>query len=139
VKINKNWNGTREQYYAVKKVNSPNKLVLNNGLTIKLIGIKPIKDKTNQAIEFLKDKTKGQKVFIKFDNVKYDQNNFLLCYLYLKNNTFLNAHLLSSGYVDLDDSVPIKYLSKFKGIKQKVLDANQSLSCLSANRQALRS
>jgi modification methylase len=45
---------------------------LDNGLKIKLIGVKPKPEKNAEAIKFLKEKLKGQKVFIKFDDVKYD-------------------------------------------------------------------
>ena len=105
---------TDMRYYNVKKVISPNMLELNNGLIIKLLGINIIEDKKSDAINFLKQKTKGQKVFLRFDDVKYDQENNLLCYLYLKNKTFLNAHIVKSGLVDVDLSSEYKYKSSFK-------------------------
>ncbi|QSZ27437.1 hypothetical protein ACETAC_00420 [Aceticella autotrophica] len=44
---------------------------------------------------------------IKFDTVKYDKDNNLLCYLYLKNKTFINGHLIKSNLVDVDISETI--------------------------------
>jgi len=104
---------TRQEYYNVKKIISPNKLILNNGLKIKLLGIKEKLETKNDAVEFLKDKTKGQKVFMKFDRKKYDEDNNLLCYLYLFNKTFLNAHLIKQGVVNVDSSSDYKYKNRF--------------------------
>ena len=40
------------------------------------------KDQLNDLIEFLKTKTNRQKVFLKYDSLKHDQDDNLLCYLY---------------------------------------------------------
>ena len=97
----------------MKEVISPKILILNNGLKIRLLGIKERPEKNGGAIQFLKEKALGQKVFIKFDTIKYDEENNLLCYLYLQNKTFLNAHLIRSGLVDVDMEFDYKYKSKF--------------------------
>jgi len=99
--------------YAVKGIISPEKLLLDNDLTIKLIGVKTNFERINDAIKFLQSKLKNQKVFIKFDSLKYDQKNNLLCYLYLKNKTFINAHLIKNKLVDIDNSFDYKYKIKF--------------------------
>lgn len=103
----------REEYYTVREIPSPERLVLNNGLTVKLLGVKEKPETKAQAIEFLKDKTHGQKVFMKFDTAKYDRDNNLLCYLYLQNKTFLNAHLIKAGLVDVDRTLDYKFKSNF--------------------------
>ncbi len=110
----------REDYYSVKQVIGPEVLVLDNGLKIRLIGVKEKPEKNMEAIKFLKEKTRGQKVFLNFDNIKYDKgnekydkDNELFCYLYLRNKTFINAHLIKNGLVDVDISFDYKYKSKF--------------------------
>lgn len=103
----------RETYYSVEQIISPELIKLNNDLCVRLIGVKVKKTANGQAIDFLREKTKGQKVFIKFDNQKYDENNNLLCYLYLKNKTFINAHLIKKGLADVDISQNFKYKDKF--------------------------
>ncbi len=103
----------RETYYTVKEIISPEKLVLNNGLKIRLLGIKEKPEKNGEAVQFLREKTKRQRVFMKFDAPKYDEENNLLCYLYLRNKTFLNAHLIKNGLVDVDATFDYKYKSKF--------------------------
>jgi len=58
-------------------------------------------------------KTKGQKVFLKYDEIKHDENNHLLVYLYLKNKTFLNAHLIKNGLANVDLSYHFKNKDRF--------------------------
>ena len=99
--------------YSVKEIISPEKLLLNNDLLVKLIGVKVNKDKIDDAIKFLQAKLKNQRVFMRFDSLKYDQENNLLCYLYLKNKTFINAHLIKNQLVDVDNDSNYKYKIKF--------------------------
>ena len=85
---------------------------MSNGLTIRLIGIKKDPITNDKAMTFLSDKTKGKRVFLKFDNMKYDAENNLLCYLYLENKTFINAHLVKSGFVQVDSDIDFKFKNK---------------------------
>ncbi|MBC8389891.1 MAG: site-specific DNA-methyltransferase [Actinobacteria bacterium] len=108
-----NSHSKRETYYTVKEIISPKILILNNGLKIRLLGVKERPEKNGGAIQFLKEKALGQKVFLKFDTIKHDKENNLFCYLYLSNKTFLNAHLIKSDLVDVDAEFDYKYKSKF--------------------------
>ena len=112
-KINKN-SKEREEYFSVKTILSPNTVILNNGLTIRLLGIKEKPSANGNATKFLIEKTKGRKVFLRYDAVKYDDNNVLLCYLYLDNKTFINAHMLKNGLAEVDYSFDFKYKNKFE-------------------------
>lgn len=103
----------RQEYYGVKDVISAERLVIGDGLNVRLLGIKEKPETRSQAVQFLKDKTRGQKVFMKFDTVKHDRDDNLLCYLYLQNKTFLNAHLIKQGLVDVDTSMEYKFRQKF--------------------------
>jgi len=116
-KIDKN-QSSREEYYSVKEIISPEIMKLNNGLTIRLIGIKEDKSANGEAVEFLRLKTRNQKVYMKFDREKYDKNNNLLCYLYLRNKTFLNAHLIKNGLVLVDSQREYKYKNKFLELRK---------------------
>ena len=109
----------REEYYTVKEIISPVLLKLNNDLVIRLLGVKDKKIVNGEAMTFLKEKINSQKVFLKFDNKKYDEHNILLCYLYLKNKTFINAHLLKEGLAEVDTTVDFKYKNKFLSIGQR--------------------
>lgn len=114
-KIDKN-SGQREEYYTVKEIISPELVKLNNDIVVRLIGVKENKTSNGSAKQYLYDKTKGQKVFMKFDDKKYDDQNNLMCYLYLKNKTFLNAHLIKEGFALPDTSFDFKYKNKFISI-----------------------
>ena len=112
-KINKN-SKEREEYFSVKTILSPNTVILNNGLTIRLLGIKEKPSVNGNATKFLIEKTKGRKVFLRYDAVKYDDNDVLLCYLYLDNKTFINSHMLKNGLAEVDYSFDFKYKNKFE-------------------------
>ncbi len=116
-KIDKN-DSNREEYYSVKEIISPELIKLSNGLTVRLIGIKEDATANGEAIEFLKIKTKNQKVYMKFDKIKYDEDNTLFCYLYLKNKTFINAHLIKRGLAFVDEQGEYKLKNKFLNFRK---------------------
>lgn len=103
----------RDEFFTVKEIIDPETLKLNNDLIIKLLGVKNNPNKSKEAVNFLKDKTSRQRVFLRFDNLKYDKNNNLLCYLYLQNKTFINAHLIKNKLVEVDNNSDYKYKIKF--------------------------
>jgi site-specific DNA-methyltransferase (adenine-specific) len=103
----------KNRYYKVKRVISPVQLILDSGARIHLIGVKSNGRRNAEAIQFLEDLTKGQRVFLRFDEVKHDKDNNLLCYLYLKNKTFVNSHLIKNGFADVDTVSNYKMKSKF--------------------------
>lgn len=111
-KIDKN-SGEREEFFTIKQIISPELVELSNGLKIRLIGIKQDLSQNGNAKEFLEKKTKGQKVFLKFDEIKHDEQNNLYAYLYLQNKTFINAHLLKNGFALVDNNYEYKYKQKF--------------------------
>lgn len=115
----------REKYYTVTNIVTPNLIKLSNDLVVRLIGIKPIPEQHQKAIEFLKRKILKRQVFLKFDENKYDKNKNILVYLYMKNKTFINAHLLKNKYCDLDLEFNFKNIAKFKTIqKEKLINEN---------------
>jgi modification methylase len=110
----------REELFGVKEIISPELIRLNNNIIIRLIGVKEDPIINGEATEFLKKRTKGKKIFLKFDSQKYDNNNNLLCYAYLENKTFLNAHLIKNGLVQVDSDIEFKYKEKFTKLYEPV-------------------
>jgi site-specific DNA-methyltransferase (adenine-specific) len=100
-------------YFTVKKIISSEKVELNNGLQVRLLGIKEDKTKNGKAVSYLEDNIKGKKVFLKYDEIKHDKENNLLCYLYLENKTFVNTHLLKNQLAGVDEGSNFKYKEKF--------------------------
>lgn len=103
----------KDDLFIVKQVVSPTTLLLNTGLTIKLLGIIEKQETKQQAIEYLQGVFKKRKVFLKYDTIKYDSDDNLLCYVYLDNKTFVNNHLARTGFVSIDTSIDYKYKKKF--------------------------
>jgi len=92
------------------------------------IRTKEERSRNREAVQFLRNRTRGQKVFLRFDVVKYDDRNNLLSYLYLSNKTFLNAHLIKNGLADPDTTFQYKHKPKFLALRDAGLkrqDASQ--------------
>ncbi|HPD60319.1 MAG TPA: site-specific DNA-methyltransferase, partial [Thermodesulfobacteriota bacterium] len=115
IDLNGNENG-RKEYLYVSQVISPKEVELSNGLIVRLLGIKEVAGKEKESIKWLWDKLKGESIHLKFDAIKYDENNRLLSYLYLKNKTFINLHFLRTNLVQFDSTFPFRYSEKFKAI-----------------------
>ncbi len=103
----------REDLHLVKEVISPEKILLDNGLVVCLLGVQEIPAYHEQAVEFLKSKFKNHKVFLKYDTIKYNDNDELMCYMYLDNKTFINNHLIRTGYVAVDERFDYSCKGKF--------------------------
>ena len=109
----------RQNFFSVRSIISPEEVILNNNLKVKLLGIKTRKETLDKAINFLAAKFRNQKVFIKYDSIKYDSDGNLLVYLYLKNKTFINAHLIKNGLVEVDTDKDYFYKEKFIKLSQQ--------------------
>jgi len=119
-KIDKESSGKREEFFTVKEVISPELMRLSNDLTVKLLGVKADENINGKATAFLQGKTKGKRVFLKYDTLKYDKENHLLCYLYLENKTFINAHLIKHGLAKVDIELDYKHKTKFINLSKTV-------------------
>jgi len=109
----------REEYYIVKEIINTELIKLNSNLIIRLIGVKQKKTTNGDVNQFLTNTIMGKKVFLKFDDQKYDENDHLLCYLYLQNKTFINAHLIKKGFAEVDRSIEFKYKNKFLELEKQ--------------------
>ena len=103
----------REDLFSVKSVLGPNKIELNNGMIVNLMGIKEKQGKEKEAKEFLENKFHKRKVFLKYDTIKYNSKNELLAYVYLDNKTFVNNHLARTGFVNVDTEMEYSCKKKF--------------------------
>ena len=88
-------------------------LLLNNEQEIGLLGISPLSEKLAEAKNFIIQKTRGKKVFLKVDQEIYDAEGRLLCYLYLSDMTFINAHLIKRGLAVVDQSFQHRHARRF--------------------------
>jgi site-specific DNA-methyltransferase (adenine-specific) len=103
----------REEKFTVKEVLSPEELLLSNGLKIKLLGVIEKPEYREEAIAFLKEKFNKRRVYLKYDELKYNDKDQLMCYVYLDNRTFINNHLVKTGFVNVDVENEYMYKQKF--------------------------
>jgi site-specific DNA-methyltransferase (adenine-specific) len=108
--------GAGARLYSVREVVSPEILKLDTGISVRLLGVAEQPSHREQAIAFLMEKMKGQKVSLKFDKEKYDDAGNLLSYVYLRNRTFINAHLIRTGFVSVDIKRDYRYRHKFQSV-----------------------
>ncbi len=111
-------NNTKKQieFFTVKEIINSELIRLNNNLIIRLIGIKQNPQTVEKTVEYLINNVKGKRVFLKYDKIKYDNDNNLMVYLYLKNKTFINARLLKEKLTLVDNSIDFKYKIKFNNL-----------------------
>ena len=103
----------KEELYRVKRIISPEKIEINDGRIIRLIGVRENHRYSDMAVEFLKQKLKNRKIFLKYDTASQDKEGLPLCYVYLDNKTFINNHLIRTGFVEVDLETEYKYRDKF--------------------------
>jgi len=107
----------RREFFRVAKVISPEEVVLDSGLKVKMLGLKTKPEMREEALSFLREKLEGKDVFLRYDDRKYDENGNLLAYLYLKNKTFINLHMIKMGLVSVDEEGDYAMRSKFVALR----------------------
>ncbi|MFH1718707.1 MAG: DNA methyltransferase [Planctomycetota bacterium] len=103
----------KERFCAVKKVLSPSELLLESGARVRLIGVLSNGENRMEAVRFLEDLVAGQKVSLRFDHTKHDSDGILLSYVYLRNKTHVNAHMVKSGLVAVDTGSHYRMKGRF--------------------------
>jgi site-specific DNA-methyltransferase (adenine-specific) len=104
-----------QEFYRLKRVVDANTIELTTGALIRLLGISPLVSKKEDAISFLSNILSGQNIMLKFDETKYDKENYLLAYVYLSNKTFVNARMIRMGLAVPEKKYNYKYKAKFVG------------------------
>jgi site-specific DNA-methyltransferase (adenine-specific) len=101
----------KRSLFSVKDVLSPDTVVLDDGRTLRLLGIKGRPGLEDEAVSFLRARTRGQKVFVR--DATEGPDGVPAGYLYLKNRTLLNAHLIKRGLAEVDESIPHRLAARF--------------------------
>lgn len=98
----------REQYFRVEKVISPELIALKKGPVIRLIGIKTELEKEAEAHAFLNLKLSRTQVYLRFEpHLEKDSDGNHYAYLYLKNRTFINRHLIKQNLCALQPNLKL--------------------------------
>jgi micrococcal nuclease len=81
-----------------------------------------------RSYEFTKKLVEGQYVRLEFDVDRYDKYSRLLCYVYLKDGTFVNAEIVKQGYANLMTIPPnVKYADEFKKLYKEARENKRGL------------
>ncbi|MEM1752117.1 MAG: DNA methyltransferase [Archaeoglobaceae archaeon] len=106
-----------QKLFRVKRVLSENSVELDNGLVVKLLGIRVLPDKTSEAKRYLENFVKGKEVFIRFDPRYEAKNDELQAYLFLKNRIFVNKEMIKQGFAVTQED-DFMYKHKFLRIQE---------------------
>ena len=127
--IDANGRQKREDTHRVTAIPKPDEIMLSSGLKIKLLGVAPIKDEKykDEAISYLENLVSGNRIFLKYDNLKFDSAKNLLAYAYLMNKTFLNAKLIRNGLAKCDTGVDFQYKDKFTKYEKEAKEEKRGI------------
>ena len=122
-------------FYRVKRIADGDTFWIDNGTTkgekIRLIGTDAPESRSfgikireeyfgKEAKIYLKNLLKNKTVRLEFDIQKKDRYGRTLAYVYLKNGTFLNAHLVENGYAIAYTIAPnVKFSTHFYQLQIK--------------------
>jgi site-specific DNA-methyltransferase (adenine-specific) len=109
----------KRELLSVRSVHSPELLELSDGRRVRLLGVKHIEGKEDEALEFLRKATRGRKVFLRSDPAVPESEGTVAAYVYLRDRTFLNAHLIKRGLASADETVPHRFLERFRGYQKE--------------------
>lgn len=114
---------TPEDLCRVEEILAPDAVQLDTGKRVRLLGVRSVADQRTQAETRLRELTGGQRVYLRYDAACADGNSAgdpdPLVYLYLRNKTPVNRHLIRSGLVDVDTSRDYRFKRAFLDEKSK--------------------
>lgn len=104
----------RETYYRVSRVLGPAEIELDDGTLVRLLGIEAQPTHSAAAVALLRELLDGQRVYLRQDMHHPGENGRRAVYLYLANRAFVNARLVRSGLVRLDESQSLEKMPVLK-------------------------
>lgn len=145
------------QEALVSQVIDGDTLVLEGGVPVRLLGLdapemerdgRPAEFLAHKSKAFLTDLTRGQRLRLEYDRLRYDHYGRLLAYLFLPDNTLVNAEMVRRGLAHVYFHAPnLRYretllaaqreaMSAQRGVWQKALKQDEPYYL--ANRNTLR-
>jgi micrococcal nuclease len=125
------------QQAQVARVIDGDTLVLQGGVRVRVLGIDaPEMEKEGRPADFLahkakaalRDLTLGQTVRLEYDRQRYDHYGRLLAYLFLPDNTFVNAELVRQGLALVYFHSPnFKYRDVLLAAQREALEAQRGI------------
>ena len=103
----------RPTTFRVAAVLGGDSVRLDNGATLRLLGVTVDGPRAHDAAEFLRSAAKGHRVFFQTDDAMPADDDTVTGYLYLANRTHLNAHLIKKGLARADRSREYRFRKRF--------------------------
>jgi len=107
------FNFKRPDAYKVLSIADGNLLVMNTGLTVKLLGLRFSEENRERVRDYLQKQVVGKEVLLRFDQGVVPQARTAEAYVYLKNRIFINKYLLQAGMAAVDISADFSMKAKF--------------------------
>jgi micrococcal nuclease len=121
----------------VSRVIDGDTLTLESGARVRLLGIDaPELEKEGRPADFLAHKakavltdlTRGQKVRLEYDVLRYDHYGRLLAYLFRPDGTFINAEMVRSGLAHVYPHQPnLRHREFLQGAQREAMEANRGV------------
>ena len=116
-------NCSNSQILICTRVVDGDTIILSNNERVRLIGVdtpetkhpnKPVEYFGKEATAFTNRMVGGKVVKLKYDVQKRDKYGRLLAYVYLMDETFLNAEIIKQGYGHAYTKFPFKHMEQFR-------------------------
>lgn len=113
----------------VTRVVNINSVQLETGERLVLIGVEPIAEFNEEALDFLNNLVKGKRIQLEFDEKRYDSEGRILAYAYLvDNNLFINKEIISKGFARAYATLPnVRYNEVFLKAEKEARDSKTGL------------
>ncbi|MGQ9582383.1 MAG: DNA methyltransferase [Thermoplasmatota archaeon] len=109
----------RVELIPVRRVLSPTALLLADGREVGLLGVRSREGREAEAVRFLSERVRGTRVFLREDGERTDSSGRRLYYVYLRNRTFLNAHLIKRGLALADRAEAHRLSTRFEELERR--------------------
>ncbi len=102
-----------EVAYKVAAIVDERTLQMEDGLTVRLLGIQVPPERRERALAYLRQFLLGKRVILRFDPSLGGGDEPVEAYVYLTNRLFVNRKMIEMGLADADRTVCHRYRSKF--------------------------
>lgn len=112
---------SREEYFTVRDIIDPGRIRLNTGAIVRLIGVREDPAQSGPAREYLEHAFRGKQVYLRRDDRARpeESDDILPAYVYLRNRTFINAHLIKRGFAKAETGEEYALREKFIRLEKR--------------------
>ena len=127
---------TTVNWRKVTRVIDGDTIVLDGYERVRLIGVdtpetvhptKPVERFGKEASAFTRRMVEGKKVRLEYDQDTKDRYGRTLAYVYLEDDTFLNAEIIKQGYGFAYTKYPFKYMEEFREYQREAREEGRGL------------